>query len=102
MLYGAAICAANPYFTGWWATIGVGQLAHCAPRTPGEYLAFYLGHEGADYTWYFAVGAVIAFGSRWLTPAVHHGLIGACAILIALVGVWFFVQGLRLWRQPRP
>jgi len=28
MLWGAAISLANPYFTGWWATIGAGQMAH--------------------------------------------------------------------------
>jgi threonine/homoserine/homoserine lactone efflux protein len=25
---GAFVCAVNPYFVGWWATIGTGQLAH--------------------------------------------------------------------------
>ncbi|HUT24484.1 MAG TPA: LysE family transporter [Sumerlaeia bacterium] len=97
LLLGAAVCAANPYFTGWWATVGAGQLAHMAPRTPGEYLAFYLGHEGADYVWYGVVAAIIITGKNWLTDGVYHGLILVCGGIIACLGAWFLVKGITLF-----
>jgi len=97
LLLGAAVCAANPYFTGWWATVGAGQLAHMAPRTPGEYLAFYLGHEGADYVWYGVVAAIIITGRNWLTDGVYHGLILVCGGIIACLGAWFLAKGITLF-----
>jgi len=93
LFMGAAVCAANPYFTGWWATVGAGQLAHMAPRTPGEYMAFYLGHESADFAWYAVVGLIIVTGRRWLTDGMYRGLILVCAVLILALGLGFFYKG---------
>ena len=67
-LAGAAVCLANPYFTGWWATVGAGQLAHSAPTRPGEYLSFYLGHELSDLVWYAIVGWIIVSGKASVAP----------------------------------
>ncbi len=95
LIWGAAVCAANPYFTGWWATVGAGQLAHMAPRTLREYAAFYLGHEASDFSWYALVGLVIVSGESWLTDELYRGLVFACALLVLLIGVWFAVTGTR-------
>lgn len=95
MFWGAAICLANPLFTGWWATVGAGQLAHMAPRTLPEYLAFYLGHQSADYTWYGLVGAVIVTGATWLTDDIYRALIYGCAVIIGIMGLWFLYAGAR-------
>ena len=95
MLLGAAVCAANPYFTGWWATVGAGQLAHMAPRTAGEYMSFYLGHEASDLAWYSVVGLLVITGRRWLTDGVYRGLIIACAAILVLIGIRFLVTGFR-------
>ncbi|MFW6256073.1 MAG: LysE family transporter [Candidatus Sumerlaeota bacterium] len=96
MIAGIAVCLANPYFTGWWSTIGLGQLAHMAPRRFSEYLSFYIGHEGADYTWYFVVALIIITGSRWLTDRIYQSLILFCAIVLILLSLWFLVTGTRL------
>ncbi|HNY29092.1 MAG TPA: LysE family transporter [Candidatus Sumerlaeota bacterium] len=101
ILAGACVSAANPYFTGWWATIGVGQLAQLAPRTPLEYLVFYLGHEGADFAWYGFVGVLLITGRRVFTDWMYQGLILFCGAAILALGVWFLVSGVRLWRQAR-
>lgn len=101
LLLGATISAANPYFTGWWATIGAGQLAQMAPRTVREYACFYLGHETSDYVWYIFVGLLIITGRRWLNGPVYHGLILFCAAAIVLIGVWFLCSGIGLLRPKR-
>lgn len=95
LLWGAAISMANPYFTGWWATIGAGQLAHIAPRTAVEYLSFYLGHETSDFAWYSVVGLAIITGRGWLlaNTGVYHGLIYTCGAIIGLLGLWFVWAG---------
>jgi len=96
MLLGAAICVANPYFTGWWATIGVGQLAQMTPRTRLEYLGFYLGHEAADFAWYMLVGLLIVYSRRWLDDGLYRLLIVSCAVILMALGGWFLVTGVRL------
>ncbi len=96
---GAAVCVVNPYFTAWWATVGAGQMAHFSPRSGGEYLAFYLGHEMSDVVWYSFVGIVVAFGEQhlnltWLTII--------CAVLIVVLGVWFIYSGIRITAGREP
>ena len=95
LVWGAAVCAANPYFTGWWATIGAGQLAHMAPRSVPEYAAFYFGHEASDYAWYALVGVLIITGRHWLTDDIYRGLIFGCGIVVVLIGLWFVYTGAR-------
>lgn len=102
MLFGAAICLANPYFTGWWATIGTGQLAWMAPKRKREYLAFFLGHEASDYSWYFLVAAIILTGRRWISDGVYQGLILMCGLALVALGLWFLFTAARLvWRAKK-
>ncbi len=95
MLAGALVCAINPYFVGWWATIGTGQLAHAAPRNVAEYAVFYLGHELSDFVWYALVGLIVVTGATWLSPAVYTWLILACGAALVLLSLWFIWTGIR-------
>ncbi|MCX7019102.1 MAG: LysE family transporter [Candidatus Sumerlaeota bacterium] len=99
MLLGAAVCAANPYYTGWWATIGAGQLAHMAIRTPTDYAVFYLGHLSADILWYGLVGLLVVTGRRWLTDDVYRSLIVSCAAILLAIAAWFLFAGFNLLRK---
>lgn len=101
ILIGVVISVANPYFTGWWTTIGVGQMAHMSPRTRLEYFGFYVGHELADFAWYGFVGLLLITGSRWLTDGIYRGLILFCGSVMLILGLWFMITGVRLVRQNR-
>lgn len=98
LLQGALISLLNPYFIGWWATVGAGQIAHMAPKKPSEYLVFYLGHEAADFTWYGLVGILIITSRRWLTDAAYRTLILVCSALILALALRFLWTGWRLLR----
>lgn len=96
IIAGIAVCAANPYFTAWWATIGIGQVAHIQLQTPVDYAAFYIGHELSDLSWYSFIGLVIMLGRRslnlqWLTIA--------CGVLVVALGVWFVISGAHSVRE---
>ncbi len=98
MLAGAAVCVVNPYFVGWWATIGTGQLAHTAPCNMTEYISFYLGHELSDFVWYAIVGLIIVTGATWLSPTVYMWLITVCGAALILLSLWFLWTGVRfIW-----
>ncbi len=101
LLAGAAVSLANPYFTGWWATIGAGQLAQLAPHTRGEYLAFYGGHELSDYLWYAFVALLVVSARHWLTGSWYHWLVALCGGAIVLLAAGFLYQGLKLLASPR-
>lgn len=96
VLLGALISLANPYFTGWWATIGVGQLAHTCPQNNREYLAFYVGHELSDVAWYSFVAVLVVLAQQWLEGAWYHWLIALCGGAIALLALWFLYNGIML------
>jgi threonine/homoserine/homoserine lactone efflux protein len=98
LLAGAAVSLANPYFTGWWATIGVGQLAQTGPQTRGQYLAFYLGHELSDYVWYAFVAILIVAARGWLAGSWYNWLVGLCGGAVVLLALWFLYNGIRLLR----
>lgn len=98
-LAGAFVCAINPYFVGWWATIGTGQLAHAAPCTAREYVAFYLGHELSDLVWYSLVGLVVVTGASWLSPTVYMWMILVCGAALVVLSLWFIITGVRFIRR---
>ena len=102
MVAGAAVCAANPYFLGWWATVGAGQLAQFAPKTAGEYLSFYLGHGASDLAWYSLVGVILVTSRSFLSPGVYQGMILVCGALIAVLGTAFVWTGIAALRGRAP
>ncbi|MCX7598160.1 MAG: LysE family translocator, partial [Armatimonadetes bacterium] len=83
MLAGAGVSLANPYFTGWWATVGTGQVATFGLESPREYAVFYLGHELGDVVWYGFVAAVLVLGKGWFTDATYRWLVWGCGLVIA-------------------
>jgi threonine/homoserine/homoserine lactone efflux protein len=96
LLAGAAVSLANPYFTGWWATIGVGQLAQTGPQTRGQYVAFYVAHELSDYVWYAFVAVLIVGARQWLTGSWYNWLVGLSGVAVAALALWFLYHGIKL------
>lgn len=98
---GVLVSVANPYFTGWWATIGAGQFAYTAPRTSLEYASFYLGHESGDYLWYAVVGVLMVTGRKWLNDSFFQWLVAGCGGAMLILGILFVITGFRFVRQPQ-
>lgn len=94
VLAGAGVSLANPYFLGWWATVGTGQVAALGLRSRLEYGTFYVGHELGDVIWYSFVAIVLVYGKGWLTDAAYRWLVWGCGAVLLLLGVVFLVRGL--------
>lgn len=86
---------ANPYWTIWWATIGLGLLTKAYTLGIAGLAAFYVGHIIGDLTWFTAVSGAIAAGRRFITPRVYTIMLSASAALLLAMAVWFLVSGLR-------
>lgn len=99
-LAGIGASLSNPYFTGWWATVGTAQMATLNLRRRGEFALFLFGHELGDFSWYILVAAALTAGRGWLTDGVYQGLLWGAGAVVALIGVIFIVIGVRLlWRR---
>jgi threonine/homoserine/homoserine lactone efflux protein len=95
ILGGMAVSISNPYFTGWWATIGSGQIATLGMRGPADFAIFWIGHELGDIVWYVFVAMMLVLGAHWLDDAAYRGLLAVCGGLICLLGVGFVILGAR-------
>ena len=84
---------ANPYWTIWWATIGLGYLLIARRTGAAGLAAFLVGHLMADLIWYTIVSSVATGGKRWLTDGIYRGLIRACAIVLLGFAVYFGYYG---------
>lgn len=91
---GIVLSLSNPYWTIWWATIGLGYLLTCRDLGTAGVAAFFLGHIAGDFVWYSAVSVLVSKGRRLLSERVYRGLIGVCASFLAGFACYFVYAGL--------
>ena len=92
---GALTSLSNPYFTVWWATVGLTLLARAAPAGLAGYSVFYVGHVMADLVWYSSVSESMHRGRRLMSDRAYRWLVGGCGVLMAGFGVLFAIGGYR-------
>ena len=95
ILAGILFSLANPYWTIWWASIGLGYImSSCKFGIPGI-IAFFTGHILADLAWYSLVSFSVARGRRFFTDRSYRWLIGICASFLVVFAVYFFYSGVQ-------
>lgn len=92
---GATVSISNPYWSLWWATVGLGYITFSWQKGWIGVSSFVGGHVLADLIWYSLVAATVAGGRRLLTPGIYRGIIMVCAIFLAGLGGYFFYQGIK-------
>jgi len=95
---GVLMSIANPYWTIWWATIGVGYILYSRQFGPAGVAVFFAGHILADLAWYSLVAAAVAGGKNFLSDGMYRRLIAGCACL--LVGFSFYFAYAGIMRLP--
>lgn len=93
VLAGIVVSLSNPYWTIWWATIGVGYIVMGAKLGLAGIVAFFIGHILADVTWYTLVSFGVAKGRRWMPDTVYQWMIRLCGIALLVFGVLFLLEG---------
>jgi len=91
---GALVSLANPYFTLWWATIGITYLV-VADRAgiPGV-VTFYIFHILADLAWYALISFSFHYGRNILSDRSYRAMVGVCALLLAGFACYFAYAGI--------
>lgn len=92
---GVVVSLSNPYWTLWWATLGLGFLAQAERLGITGVLLFFFGHILADFMWYAVVSFVVASGKRLITPKIYRGIIILCGLFLIYLSVDFFRLGLK-------
>ncbi|MGI5879152.1 MAG: LysE family transporter [Syntrophomonadaceae bacterium] len=90
---GVLISVSNPYWTIWWATIGLSYLTIAWKSGTSGIVSFYSGHILADLFWYSLIALIISTGSRWLSPSVYKFILMLCAVFLLGLGVYFIYSG---------
>jgi threonine/homoserine/homoserine lactone efflux protein len=93
ILRGALMSVANPYWTIWWATIGLGYILHCMRFGAWGIFFFFTGHILADLAWYALISGAVSKGRRLLNDRLYRGVIGACAGFLVVFAGYFVFSG---------
>lgn len=91
---GIVMSIANPYWSIWWATIGLGYILYSWQFGLWGVAFFFAGHILADLAWYSMISAAVAGGRRFLTDRLYRVLIGLCATFLVVFSLYFFYAGL--------
>lgn len=89
LVLGILASLANPYWTLWWATIGLGYLIAAKRFGFIGIVCFFLGHIAADFAWYSLVSFSISRGKTLLSDRGYRGLVRACGAILLCFGGWF-------------
>ena len=91
VITGALTSLANPYWTLWWATFGLGYLMRISGKGLPGIAVFFAGHIAADFAWYTMVSFGVSKGAAIMGDRTYQTLIRACGVFLVLFGGWFVV-----------
>ncbi len=93
-LSGILLSLANPYWSFWWATIGLGYLVQAMEIGIIGIIAFFAGHIFGDLAWYSAVSAGVYKGKKILNDSLYKKLVFFCALIITGFSFYFIWKGM--------
>ncbi|MCK8602961.1 LysE family translocator [Desulfoferrobacter suflitae] len=92
VLLGVLASISNPYWTLWWATIGLGYLVTAMEFGYAGVAAFFVGHIAADFAWYSLVSLGISRGKTFLPDSGYRHIIRFCGVFLFFFGGWFLLS----------
>jgi threonine/homoserine/homoserine lactone efflux protein len=96
---GILVSLCNPYWTIWWATIGIAYVIMGLSFGLAGIVAFFAGHILADFAWYTCVSVGVAKGRAFLSDRLYAWIIGLCGAGLVGFGLWFIRKGLLTLRH---
>jgi threonine/homoserine/homoserine lactone efflux protein len=92
---GILVSLSNPYWTIWWATIGLAYILQARSSGYIGVAVFFAGHILADFLWYAIVSFTIGKSRKFFSQKIYRIIVGVCAgFLVAFAGV-FLINGIR-------
>ncbi len=94
VLAGALVSLANPYWTLWWASIGLVYLGMALAHGFRGVAVFFLGHFSADFFWYSLVSFSLSRPSQLLSGKAFRLVMVFCGLFLVGLGLWFLSRGI--------
>jgi threonine/homoserine/homoserine lactone efflux protein len=89
VILGVLTSLSNPYWTLWWATIGLGYLVAAMKYGVAGLVVFFLGHISADFSWYSLVSFGVSRGKTLLRDRGYQIMVRVCGLFLLAFGAWF-------------
>lgn len=103
LLSGAVVSLANPYWSLWWMTVGLGYILWSMKFGVLGIVFFFLGHILADFIWYSSVSLAFSRGKKLFSDRSYRILVGVCAVFLFVFALYFLYAGLSsLYRHFSP
>ncbi|RJX21185.1 MAG: lysine transporter LysE [Ammonifex sp.] len=93
---GVAVSLSNPYWSLWWATIGISYMNIALHAHGLGIVVFFAGHILADLAWYTAVSGAVSGGRRFLSPGLYRGILAVAGFFLVGLAGYFVISGLGL------
>lgn len=90
---GALVSLSNPYWSLWWATVGLSYIVFALKQGAPGLASFFAGHISSDLVWYGLVAAAVAGGRRFLSQGVYRAVLVACGVFLIFLGASFVYMG---------
>lgn len=91
---GILLSLSNPYWTLWWATIGLGYISQSYQYGLPGIAVFFSGHILADFVWYTGISAGIERGRHFLNDRLYRMVVAICAVLLIAFAGYFLCTGI--------
>jgi threonine/homoserine/homoserine lactone efflux protein len=93
ILTGILASISNPYWSIWWATIGIGYMAASLIHGWIGITSFFIGHISADFAWYTLVSFSVTSGKRFISNRIYRAVLITCGVILCLFGIIFLFFG---------
>ncbi len=92
VILGFTMTIANPYWSIWWLTIGLGLVISAQKLGFMAICVFFLGHIFADFIWYAFVSILISKNKRFISKKIYSLITSTCAIALIVFGLFFTIN----------
>lgn len=91
---GIIVSLSNPYWTFWWAVIGLAFMVNfnISFSNPLALVLFFVGHELGDIVWYLPVSTFVYLGGRSLNPKIYKYVLLVCAGFMVIFGIYMILN----------
>ncbi len=89
-LGGIIVSLSNPFWTLWWAVIGLSFMINfnISFENPTALLLFFLGHELGDFAWYVPISIFVYYGGKSINPKIFKYVLYGCGIFMIGFGIY--------------
>jgi len=93
-LGGILVSLSNPFWTFWWAVIGLSLMVsfNITLLMPIEMLLFFLGHELGDVVWYLPISIFVYYGGKSLNPKIYKYVLIVCGVFMIVFGIFLSIS----------